>query len=394
MIGIICNYYIKNYGSVLQSFALQYILDKMAVQNEIICYQEKITKKQRLLILVKIQLKQLRDFEKVKNRYRIAKKKKRDIKHQQIVRERNEIFEQFVKEHLRYSKAYNTLKELEQDIGNYGGIILGSDQLWCPSDLIISYHTLEWIPDNIYTATYATSFGVDQLNKYFRQKIAQFIPKINKVSVREMSAKKLITKVTRKKVKVVLDPTLLLDKADWDNVFEFEHQIKEPYIFCYFLSNNMQFKEWAQKLQEKTGLQIVFIPHLESYDEQNGKFADIELWKLSPKDLINLIRNADYILSDSFHVTIFSIIYEKKFLVFDRYQRGAVDSRNTRIDNLLSITGLERRHYTGTGDILTLLAEDLHMEEVLKRLKNYREASLQYLQEVAEDIEKNEIMEY
>ena len=133
---------------------------------------------------------------------------------------------------------------------------------------------------------------------------------------------------------------------------------------------------------------------MESYDEQNGKFADIELWKLSPKDLINLIRNADYILSDSFHVTIFSIIYEKKFLVFDRYQRGAVDSRNTRIDNLLSITGLERRHYTGTGDILTLLAEDLHMEEVLKRLKNYREASLQYLQEVAEDIEKNEIMEY
>lgn len=387
MLGIICNYYVRNYGSVLQSLALQRTLDKFDVDNEIIQYVERIPKKKRLEIFLKLQIKKLFRSDIVKEKLCSKMDTKKDEQYLRVVQERNQVFEEFVEGNFKFSSCFETMEQVQENAKNYDGIILGSDQLWCPSDLLLGYHTLEWLERDIYKASYATSFGVSVLPTFLEKKLKQFLRNFNRVSVREQSGVDMIRKNCECNVELVLDPTLLLSKDEWDVVLPYEKSADEKYIFCYFLSNAEELKKRANILQQRTGLQIVTIPHLESYDRSEQNFGDVKLWKLNPCDMINLIRHAEYVLTDSFHVSIFSILYEKKFLVFDRYARGNADSRNTRIDNLLSITGLHERYYNGNGDdIETAINANIDYAMAKERIECEKKKSLKYIEDILQEV--------
>lgn len=379
MIGVICNYYIRNYGSVLQSLALQKTLNRLNIENEAINFQEQASKKNKIEILLKIRLKKLLDFKMITEK--IAKKK--DIvdnkRYIEILNKREEVFEKFINKQFDLSQKFQSKEDLARYSKYYKGILLGSDQLWCPSDLIIGYHTLEFLPDNVYKATYATSFGVEYLTPWMEKIVKNFIPKINDVSVREASGVKIIENVCRKKVVCMIDPTLLMTKEDWNTSIDCEKKIDGKYIFCYFLSTDTQMREWANRIKRITGYKLVFIPCLETLCSDDFIFADELIDDADPYEMVSLIRNAEYVLSDSFHTSVFSIIYGKKFLVFNRFQSNNIDSRNTRIDNLLAITGLQERNYNGEKDIFSVLDSSINYTDVWNQLSIERKKSLNYI---------------
>ena len=143
------------------------------------------------------------------------------------------------------------------------------------------------------------------------------------MSVREISGQKIIKKILEKDVPVVLDPTLLLERNYWDRLLK-EATVcipKQPYCFCYFLGNNKKHRESVKHLSQHKDYKIVNLQHFSGFCEADVDFADENLYAVSPQDFIALIANADYVCTDSFHCTAFSIQYEKNFTVFHRFEK-------------------------------------------------------------------------
>lgn len=130
-------------------------------------------------------------------------------------------------------------------------------------------------------------------------------------------------------------------------------------------------------LKEKTGLKIYTMPHIDEFVKNDEKFGDVHLYDIDPGDFVNLIRHAEYVCTDSFHSTIFSMLHHKKFIVFDRYSDALMKSRNSRIDNLCSSAGLSSRRFN--CDIYNEMIQDIDYDAVDKKLQELRDSSMTYL---------------
>ena len=335
-IALIVCYHIKNYGSVLQSYATQKLIEKENLVYECINYH----KKKNLKFLWK---NFLRCFNIVllKTKLLIIKKqiyiKFFNKKLGKQIIERDKIFNQFIEQNFKLSPQYNGYEELKKSSSNYDAFVLGSDQVWNPMNLGNNYYTLNFVPDNIPKITYAPSFGVSKIPSYQIKKTQQYLNRIDFLSVREQSGKKIIKELIGKDVPVVLDPTLMLTIDEWRQLYPQERLIKEKYILCYFLGDNLQHREWANQIKEKTGFKIVILPHMDQIVKIDFHFGDIKYFMAGPKEFLNLIQNAEMICTDSFHGTVFSILNQKQFLVFHRYRTTKKSSTNSRIASLLNL---------------------------------------------------------
>lgn len=381
MIGLISNYYIRNYGSVLQSYALFRVVSQEGKCCEVIQYHDVASLKQKIEILFKIKLKKLSCSYIVKYVHRKFEEKN-DIEYKKLLRQRQKLFDNFNRIHLCFSEEYVSKQAIRTNAKRYNLILIGSDQLWGPEDLIRDYHTLNWVPDNICKASYATSFGVGELPNSLMSVVKEFVPHLKYVSVREESGAKIIESACRRKVQVTLDPTMLLTKEEWENILPEDNACKEDYIFCYFLGDNEEQRKIAKKLGKRLKCKIVAIKHPEFYEKKSMLIAD-EYVNVDPLGFINLIKNAKYVIGDSFHMTVFSLLFHKKFITFNRYKDNGI-SRNTRILNLLSRLKLSK-YYMSEGtfeEIQRLLTEEFDYENADILLNKWRQESLQYLKEV------------
>ena len=141
------------------------------------------------------------------------------------------------------------------------------------------------------------------------------------ICVREESGKRLIKGLVGRDVPVVCDPTLLFTGEEWLSIQKQEIIIKEPYILCYFLGNNPPHRKFAERLKNATGCKIVALTHLDEYVKSDEGYADYMPYDIDPADFLNLIRNAEYVCTDSFHCSVFSMLYKKIFFTFKRYTR-------------------------------------------------------------------------
>jgi len=169
--------------------------------------------------------------------------------------------------------------------------------------------------------------------------------KMHSISVREEQGAKIIREVCHNKVsaEVVLDPTYLMTKDQWESEIPVKKMEDKKYVFCYFLGNDNNAKRCAKRYAEKHNLYLVSILSCESFDELDLIFADKVVGAASPEDFINWIRGAECVFTDSFHGLAFSIINHKQFFVFYRKRNDAKLSRNSRIDNILTTFGCEDR---------------------------------------------------
>lgn len=378
-VGIVSCYFKHNYGSMLQAYATQKILDNMEIPNETINIDENIDfangKK-------KYYMSQLTNIPFIKSKLgmiklKFDKKINKDLGNNIQIRDNK--YKEFEK-NFKLTKPYKTYKELSEQCVNYSDVIVGSDQLWLPVNVVADYYTLNWVPDNVNKISYATSFGVSTVPDKYKNDYKKFLNRINYLSTREEAGVKLVEQLSDNKATLVCDPTLLLNKEEWMDIQKEEPIMKEKYILCYFLGSNIEHRKFAERLKEKTGCKIVSLNHADEYVKYSDKFCDYAPYDIGPAEWINLIRNAEYVCTDSFHGTVFSLINNTKFFTFERYSnKNSKVSTNSRIYSLLGIVDLKERILSGTENIDDVIKMQIDFDNVNKKLDEFRQNSKEFL---------------
>lgn len=382
-VGLCVCYDTKNYGSQLQVLATLKKVDELGYDYEIIRYKKKFT--------IPFILQSLTRFANpyfVKSKLSGIKKKIAVSKYPEIQKQvnvRNKRFNEFVKQYFeKLSVPYYGYKELVKGTKNYDGFLVGSDQLWLPNNMGSKFYNLLFVPEKYPKVAYATSFGVSQIPWYQRKRTKRYLDRFNRISTRELRGSEIIRELTGKDIEVVCDPTLLFASREWDKMIPQKQVLKEPYIFCYFLGTNVEHRDIANELSKKTGLQIVTIPFLDNFVKEDQSFGNQRLFNIDTVDFVNLIRNAEFVLTDSFHGSVFSILYHKKFITFNRFIEGSKNSRNSRIDSLCKLLGLEERRYN--GNIYNSVIKTIDYDAVNRKLETLRINSEEYLREALKEI--------
>ena len=380
--AIVSCYFQHNYGSMLQAYATQMALNRLGYENETIDisgFNSEI-KKAKMLYFAKASLTSdilVSKLGMVKN---VLRKKLSRNEYTVNSRIRAQKFNDFSKKNFKLSPVYASKSELSVACQErYSTVLVGSDQLWLPGNIAADYYTLNFVPDAVNTVAYATSFGQSSLPRDSAKKAKGFLKKIRHIGIREESGQRLIKDLVGRNVPVVCDPTLLFTGDEWMSIQDEEPIIKGNYIFCYFLGNNRLHREFAMRLKDETGCKIVALIHLDEYVKSDEGYADETPYDIDPAAFLNLIRNANYVCTDSFHCTVFSILYKQKFFTFRRYSRKTKQSTNSRLDTLFHMTGIKGRLFIGDENIADSLKIDTDFNEVSKRLNIIREESYSYL---------------
>lgn len=369
-VGIIAvtNY---NFGSLLQSFALLKTVEKMGYDVEIISYHEKIVNK----------LQRFQNKEYICNKKRSFERNlfftffKRKCKQQRLCK-----FEEFVRNYIHLSIPCCEKKQLSLLANKYNFILLGSDQVWHPMNLAMDYFTLNFVPDDIRKIAYAPSFGVSTLPNKMKPAYQQFISRFQFLSCREETGIQLVRELTGREAEIVCDPTLLLNKDIWEDLSGKEKKVEGKYVFCYFIGNNPNQREMVVEFSKQNHLKIVSLLHIDEYISTDENYADITPYDIGPLEFLNLIKNSEYVMTDSFHATLFSLVFHKCFYTFNRFENNRGNSTTNRIDNLLTITNTQHRKVK-TYAFASQLEQfnDIDYVEVDKRIETFRNKSLHYL---------------
>ena len=392
--AIVSCYFQHNYGSMLQAYATQMALDKLGYENEtidILGFNGEI-KKAKLLYFAKASLTSDILLSKLGMARNVLIKKFSKNQYAQLSKVRSEKFDAFSRKQFRLSPKYNSKAELGNKCkDNYSSVLVGSDQLWLPGNIAADYYTLNFVPETVNTIAYATSFGQSSLPKDSSRKAALFLKKIRHIGVREESGQKLVKELAGRYVPVVCDPTLLFTGEEWLSIQKDKPIVEDKYILCYFLGNNPPHREFAKRLREATGCKIIALTHLDEFVKSDEGYADETPYNVDPADFLNLIRNATYVCTDSFHCSVFSMLYKKVFFTFRRYARKTKSSTNSRLDTLFRLAGVSERILEGAEDIQKCLYMEIDYNSVHQNFAKIREESYQYLQKALEDKESTDL---
>lgn len=357
-VGITTFHNAHNYGAMLQSFALCNVLrDKYKV--ELVNYfNHKIYD----------QYKIIRPF--CRNPFRLLRNLSDDIFHLNSRKNRYNSFEQFMSSNCRVSKMVYSDDELKNV--DYDVLITGSDQVWNPKIVgeLSNVFTLNFGSENIKRISYAASVGdakMISLNKTeFKKKLAI----IDKVSVREQDAKEELDKILDKEITVVLDPTLLLTTKQWDMKLKGLKKQAEKYILAYVVQPDDEYIKIVNDLAEKTGLKVIH------FGLKNPGYKNVltSAFSEGPLEFVNYIKNAEYVVATSFHATVFSIIFHKKFFVIPHRVTG------TRVTNLLDKLNVQNRNFNSLEEFQNIDYNfDTNWNEVDKILDKERKKSIEWL---------------
>ena len=266
--------------------------------------------------------------------------------------------------------------------------ICGSDQVWSALRIPLAPEFfLPSVPKSRKIA-YAPSIGIDNIPTYYQNKAGKYIKDFKHLSVREDAAKDTLKKKFGIDAVQVLDPTMLVGKEYWDEQLE-KAQIQKPsfdYIFCYFLGE-VPDAVLSVINQVSTGKKVIILPY-----EEDSKLVVNGLYQEDgPLDFVNLIKYADCVLTDSFHGSVFSVLYGKRFVVTKRTHVGRV-SQTSRIKSLLRMVHQEERYCSEKEDIERLLTQDIDSQTVENEICKMQTVSREFLDnaliEVASSIER------
>ena len=378
IIGLVLSYKETNYGAQLQAYATQVVIESLGFQTEIIDYTPK--RGDRHIVICRGLLQYLYQQYRYK---RLAKvhADSDDPVFQKNKKERIEQYKAFIERRLLGIVKVSGYKQLVSCGKKYDAVLIGSDQKWHPGFSFGNLIPLRFVPDNVRKISYATSLGVSEYPKYCWHSAREAWRRVDYLSVREQQGADIIKQVCGNdiSVKVVVDPTYLLTKQQWEELIPIEQKSKENYVFCYFLGNDEKSKMIARAFADQIKLKLVSVLSKESYSPIDQTFADELVMGNTPEDFINWIRGAEYVFTDSFHGTAFSVINEKQFFIFYRKRKEST-SRNSRIDNILAKWDLSNRLVGSDADASLLVnAKDIDYERVTSIVEKERADSLAFL---------------
>lgn len=286
----------------------------------------------------------------------------------------------------RFSDEYVGYSELCRGGKKYSAVITGSDQLWSPAGLPTNYYNLMFVPDSTLKVSIASSFGVKEIPWYQKKRTIQYLNRIEHISMRENRGSEIVKELTGRTVPTILDPVFFLSKDEWLERIPNKREIEEPYIFAYFLGANQKHRNAVQKLAKDKGIKVVALRHMDQYVEEDENFGDIAPYDVSPKRFLNLLRNAEYVCTDSFHGTAFSILNQKQFVVFNRYVENSSFSKNSRIDTLCTNFGVEKRRYKEGMDLISVVEKDIDYNLINKKYEKLKKTTDDYLRVILNEI--------
>ena len=362
-IGIITYHRAYSYGARLQAYATATYLNSIGHSAEIIDYAN-IGEGAR----PGISTRSLKTFIKSTISYILS------IPNEDKRRER---FQYFLETYMplsaqRYMDT-DSLKSIEE---RYDYIITGSDQVWCPViNLGDLNFLLDFVKDNRKKLAYAGSFGVSELNKKDFSDYRECLSTFHHVTVREKEAQDLVNDMLGYRPEIVLDPTFLLPASHWRDLAINPIKKKQKYILCFkILSVNPLYYKLIDQLHQKTGYKIIHIDSSYRYKPVKGKLYATA----GPLEFIGLIKDAEMVVTNSFHGTVFSILFNKPF-----YTILNDNGRNSRLTTLAERFQLTDRLITASDDLKDLnLSIDYSQRNNL--VEDAAEASRQVLQNMIE----------
>lgn len=351
---------VYNSGASLQTYALMSYLENLNHEVEIIDYKPDYLSNHYKLLAVSNPKYETNIILKIM--YIILKFPGR------ILALKNKVpYDQFKKDYLKITKTrYKSNDELKENLPQADVYIAGSDQIWNPTfkNGKDPAFYMDFVPDNKNKISYAASFAVEEFPLELRDKTSKMINRINSISVREKSGLDILSSMNIKDGVQVLDPVFLLDKEHWNSMCN-STNFNEKYLFVYDFDNNDLIKEIALKIANEKNLKI--------YTVFKSDYSDKCIKNIGPLDFITYIKNAEFIISNSFHGTAFSLIFEKDFCVVNRQEKI-----NTRMRDLLSDLELDSRLVDKSYDI-SEISKNIYYDKVSKILNDKVEYSKLFL---------------
>lgn len=373
-IGIITIVKVNNYGAELQTLALQRKLSLMGYDSEIIdylFYKNLLHKREKISrpffsYPLKNRIKEwlLPIYENIKI---IPYRKEYNI--------RKNGFSSFHVRNTKFSPVcYKSYSELYNNPPIYDVYCVGSDQVWNPRCYTnLNPYFLTFAPKDAKKISYASSFGVKTLPENAKKQYCELLQNLDYISVREENGVQLVKDVSGKDAINVADPTLLLTKDEWKPIAKYDKVPNEKYILLYVLKDSEYIKNIAIELSRKTGLKVVRI--CKGAFKQDKKSDNIlNITDAAPDDFLGLIDKAEMVLTNSFHGTVFSILFEKDFYTI--IKRGV--ENNSRQFSLLKTLDIDRIKYE---DESFIESSSIDWTKVNKNLTEFRQKSVDYLNE-------------
>lgn len=382
-IGIAAVTYKENFGSALQTYATQYTLEKLGYDARIF----EIKGVHREIHIKKLLYYAGRMFDPVELKYLLANLKSRSRKtasassdqYAHDMQVRKQVYADFNKKWNKMLPLTSGWSGLTKQASEMDAVVVGSDQLWRPSNIVGCYFTLEFVPDGVKKIAFSTSFGVPELPASLHKHAKRFLSRIEHISVRENSGADIVMKECGRKATVVCDPTMMMTAEDWMHIQDEKPFAEGKYILMYLMGDNPEQRIFVKELSKKTGCRIIGLLHGATYISYDEDVADEKPYNVGPSEFINLIRYAEYVCTDSFHCCVFSILNSTKFFAFRRWPDGSKFSANDRLYTLLDFTGLSRRMLIGTENVDGCISDEIDYDDVLQKVAEKRKKSMDYL---------------
>jgi len=362
-----------NFGATLQAYALHRVLASEGYQVELIDYvptsptfSHHLRRFYRL-INIEDPIYVLRRFP----TWLLKKLGKRKSKPTPEFHERIKKFEEFKRRYIKFtSNTFHEINELKILNSKYDAYVVGSDVVWSPrynDENRLKTYLLTFV-DNGLKISYAASVGDRNIPKWACKIFRKYLKDFDAVSVRERASAEVIKKCTQIEPKVVLDPTALLDKDEWVKIAKPPEKYPEkPYILVYDLKRSAEILSQIKRIAEKMGLEIVTYSHSEN---------NISFYSYGPQEFIWLYKNADFVVTSSFHGTVFAVLFNKPFYAIDPEPYAP----SARITDFLNHLNLEERFVKDPTN-LAVLSFEIEWERSNKKLKSKRNQSLKFLRE-------------
>lgn len=362
-VSIITRHAIPNYGSVLQSYASQKTFEKLGYDAEILNYV-RYDERGKQSVMTNCHMGK----EGLKNKLKRAAYFCLQYPNSQKMLTS---FQRFQKQYLRLSNTlYGSVEELERNLPDADIFVTGSDQVWgaIGGEEYDPAYFLSFVPADRHQIAFSASFGKTDLCKDLTDDLPRLLKNYSSILVREKSAVDIVAQHSDKTAKLILDPTLMLDSTEWDTLCEKTGMEGKDYIFVYQLHHNKDMEKYITRVQKETGLPVYRAHPSIFYALKPGNFVHLP----TPGQFLSFIRHAKYMITDSFHGTVFSLIFNKQFVDI------LPETTGTRIISLLEMLGLEDRLLTDMTD-LSWMERSIDFTGVNEILRQEKEKTLKAL---------------
>ncbi len=346
--GILNVQWLNNYGSILIAYCMQKKLDLLGVDNEIIDFRPYAPN-------IHGEIPSAHKEEKASTRGKIEK------------------CNEFRRRFLRRSAPLIGVEGADKL--DYDAYIVGSDTVWTPlkiNDVEAKMYYLDFLKGKeARRIIWAASIGseeksdLDMMQLHLKERLKDY----DYISIRERETTEFVQKLTDKTVYNVMDPALMLDVEDYNEILPGNTSPGERYIYAFLFDDLNGGYDTINELSEKTGLKVVCdVKHMERINNLLTNSADD-----GPGEFVERIKNADYIITDSYHAFVFALLWQKPFVCYTRFKSGI------RARNLLENLGLGQRYLLGNEKGTDLLLTDIDYDDVFRRRDAWRGKSEDFL---------------